>query len=329
MYEKLSVNKVLAVIIVSVFACLCIELGFKSVAYNDKVYHNTYDEARMNFNDTCLKYAIKYYNNTNALISPLAVERSMCTFLSNNNLDSEDILYFFGNGTQHWEMSVLGTHDDSIQCFSTGESKEYTFDITHEVSDGLLLDEINAKIQTLSEGSVVTKITQDSVKDTNLYSICSIDEKIGGRAYLGGTAKTVILRDFYEYYSEDNLYFVKMPLGMEDRYELFLIGGSDLDKLTSALLFRSYSERSIAVEFPILSVETSGSPVNTLKDTYLVNAFDEYPVFDGMYFINHLSLTTNSTTEVYDGDCVEFLSNFYYLVYNNETGNIVLIGHVL
>lgn len=285
--------------------------------------------AKEDYNEKSVAFLLNNFTNTTTVYSPLSVEKAYIYYALQNGKVLDNVYLVFGNGFQNFDLSNLLLNDKSIKCFTVGKAKtkDSVADINAIPNEKLILDEINAKFNTLSDGKIVFRATPNNVFDYNIYSLCVIDETIEAESNVLEGDNYVINGNF-ESYIDDSLNYVVVPFKDSD-YELVLKKGINLyyDK---ELPLRT-NNRNLTIILPKLTLESVENPSKYYVKTKLNDDFEIDNTLTNVTTICHLNvhceqsdreLKRNETT-------LDFSKNCIFAIRNKKSKQLVIVGSIL
>ncbi|MBR4313497.1 MAG: hypothetical protein IKP66_01150 [Lachnospiraceae bacterium] len=330
-YERFLAKLVLCFVITTLIGYTLIQ-GYVSIARNKGFFVNTYKvddyTAIETYNENSVKFLLDNFRNTTTIYSPLCVESAYAYYAQNNHSTIDNIFYVFGNGFQNFNLSMLLLKDASIKCFTVGAEtfQSVAGDIAATPNDKLVLDEINAKFNTLSDGKLIFKATQHNVFDYNIYSMCIIDETIAQKC--NEYEDTYIIQGSFQSYIADDVQYIVVPFENSD-YELVLKKGVDLYYNPKLKLYTE--NRDMSIILPKLTLESVENPSKYYVKTQLNKDFEGNKDLTNVTSICHLNVHCDITDDVIDTEhnVLDFSHSCIYAIRNKTTGQLVIVGNIL
>ena len=330
-YGRFLAKFVIAFLIATICGFVIVHFYIK-LAENKGFFVQTYfvDDysAKEEYNEKSVLFLLNNFQNTTAVYSPLCVENAYIYYALQNNKKLDDVYYVFGNGFQNFELSNLLLDDESIKCFTAGisKSKSSVADINALPNEKLIIDEINAKINTLSDGKVIFKATSNNVFDYNIYSMCVIDETLD--ALSNEYEDTFIVQGSFENYITDSLKYVVIPF-VDSDYELVLKKGIDLYYNNRIPL--STKKTDMTLILPKLTLESVENPSKYYVKTKLNEDFELDNSLTNVTTVCHLNVHYQvDEQEIETPDNVlDFSKDCIFAIRNKKTKQLVIVGSVL
>ncbi len=330
-YGRFLAKFVIAFLIATVIGFLVIHFYIR-LAENKGFFVQTYyvDDynAKEDYNEKSVAFLINNFTSTTTIYSPLCVESAYVYYAMQNDKVLDDVYYVFGNGFQNFSLSRLLLQDDSIKCFTVGQAKtkNSVADINAIPNEKLIIDEINAKFNTLSDGKVVFKATQNNVFDYNIYGLCVIDETIDAES--NELEETYLVQGTFESYLNDDLTYVVIPFKDSD-YELIMKKGIDLYYSKERPL--TTTDKELTLILPKLTLESVENPSKYYVKTKLNDDFEIDSTLTNVTTICHLNVHYQQSDRELETttDAIDFSKNSIFAVRNKKTGQLVIVGSIL
>ena len=288
-----------------------------------KTYYMDDYSAKEDYNEKSVDFLLTNFNNTNVVYSPLSVEKAYVYYATQYDTEIDNIFYVFGNGFHTFDLSKLLLQDESIKCFTVGQGNA---DINAIPNEKLVLDEINAKFNTLSDGKVVFKATQNNVFDYNTYSLCVIDEEID--AECNETEDNYVIKGKFDSYFSDELSYVVVPL-KDSNYELIFKKGIDL--YYDRMLPLKTTKQDLTILIPKLTLESVTNPSIYYRNSELNEAFELDKHLTNVTAICHVNIHGVLSEEKLEqtDNIKDFSKSSLFYIRNKETGQLVVVGNLL
>lgn len=320
----ISVTALFTVVLIFTFKTL--HSSFSEGKYIAESYKLTEQDAINSSNTESLKYLLKYSSETTNLVSPLAYQSSMYSYMGKIDKEDATLFHLFKNGLRDFSTSSRLMKNRTFKSFTAGDTKQegYLPDINASITEPFVLDEINATINTLTNGVVTKDLVQENLNSFNIISLAIINEDLLADAYT--FEDTYMVSGEFKYIYTHDFSLVELPLSND--YTLILAQGV-YEKMFSDLGL-SYRVENITVRVPKLNIEVFGSPLGSLNSTEYKDILQEYSELQTLYAINHLSINFNSSDKEFSGVYnMDFTKNFIYIIRDDLTNEYVMLGSAL
>ena len=328
--------KLVVICIISLILTLFIGWFYLNNTIEKKEFTETYSvdyyTAIDNFNKKTVDFLNNNYSNTNVIISPLTMEKSYYTYMKQNDIINDKLFLVFGNGLFDFDTSSCLLDENLINVFTVGKSKNsFTkADIEVDISDRFALDEINAKINTLSDNKIVYKVKDTTVFNYNIFGLCVLDTDIIFDKCIEDE-KNYLVSGTFETYKDNDIFFIKIPLENED-YSLIIKKGTDLsyDKFISLYTENNYCY----LRLPKINYESVDNPSKLLVNTSFADSMTLDSNLMNLTTICHLNihykgLYDATINDFDDKDILDLSSDCSFYIQNNNTGNYVIVGNIM
>lgn len=287
-------------------------------------------EARYDYNDISVDFLNTHFSNTNTIISPLTTQKAYYNYMKQNNITYDSLFSVFGNGLFNFDTSEYLLEEPLIKVFTAGLSKnQYTnADIKASVSDKLVLDEINAKLSTLSNEKIVYTVDDSNIFNYNIFGLCVLDSRLKVDNFIEED-NTYLISGKFETYTKDDITYVKIPLENEN-YSLILKRGLVIDYDKFIPLYTEYKTSTLRI--PKINYESVEYPAKMYVNTTFGKNFNLDSNLTNLTMICHLNLTcvsNNDNTEEIGTDIIDFSKDCNFYIQNNITGNYVILGNFI
>lgn len=287
-------------------------------------YCDTIDEAVDNLNTHSLTILKTFYTDKNVLISPLSLQNGVYNYTNLNNVRNDDVLRVFNDGYKDWLSSAKLFEEDAIKTFTCGNVKNRYATIQGNISESLVIDEINANIQTLTNNCFKTKLADVNLSNYNIICLTCLDADIGACYEVDDD---LILTGEYSIYSTDSWDCVEIPLN-DNKYTLYNVKGSNFsDFELNALTDEIKITKDCAIKLKNIQWEQIGNP-----NTFIYNTnYSEILVKD-FYLKNivtmlHYNMVYEPKEYTFNGAIdYDFSQDSIFYIKNNATKEIILLG---